>query len=290
MQLLQFIQPVLYAIFLWWFVTGVIIVTYGRSTWVRHFAFVSATVVMLLAVGGLFLTRHQTQPAAVYLSLTCGIFIWGWQVASYYLGYITGLPHKDDFGEVLQVINQRPNSFALRFWLALRASLFHELLIIGFFVLLTVLTWNAPNKWGLWIFLALWVMHALAKLNVFFGVRNFDIKFLPPHLHHLDRLLGKRSTNPLLPLTIVVGSLFSLAHIYQGIVPYATLDQTIGFLTVGTMLGLGVIEHLLLVVPIPAMLWGWSIKILPQNNYQDAIPPINQGTRLQTVPEQIGEG
>lgn len=268
MQSLAFLTAVLYALFLWWFVTGLIVVVYGRSRWVVNLYFVCATIIMVLALAGLVLTRQQTQPAAVYLALTCGILIWAWQVTAYYLGYVTGPRHIKEFLELLPAMNNSQMGLFFRFRHALQASLFHELLIVGFVVLLAGILWNAANKWGLWIFLALWVMHSLAKLNVFFGVRNFRIEFLPAHLHYLDVVLSKQKNNLLLLLTIVVGLASSLVFFYQGIIPGVMPGQAIGFLVVGTMIALGVIEHLLLVLPLPAILWGWGIRLLPQPKLQ----------------------
>lgn len=265
-QPLAFLSAVVYALFLWWFVTGLIVVVYGRSRWITHLYFICATVVMLLAVGGLVLTRNQTEAVGVYLALTCGILIWAWQVTAYYLGYVTGPPNEKLLREALPVITSGQMSLLFRFRFALQASLFHELLILGFIILLVGLTWNAANQWGLWIFLVLWVMHSLAKLNVFFGVRNFRIEFLPAHLHYLDVVLSKRKNNVLLPLTIAVGLAVCLAFFYRGIVPGVMPAEVVGFVVLGTMIALGVVEHLLLVLPIPSVLWGWGFRPIPQTD------------------------
>lgn len=96
-----FYQPVLFALFVWWFVTGLVFVAYGRSPRITHLYFLAATVVMLLAVAGFIYALEVVTPVGVYLSLTCGIFIWGWQVASYYLGYITGPEQSAHFYEMV---------------------------------------------------------------------------------------------------------------------------------------------------------------------------------------------
>lgn len=292
MQPLYFLPPVLYTLFLWWFVTGLVIGVYGRSPRVRHLFFGAITAVMLLAMGGLFLTRGQAQPEGVYVALTCGVLLWGWQVASYYLGYVTG-PHSEaHLQRALPALRRSRPRWPLRFWHALQASLYHELFAIGFIFLLSGLTWNAPNKWGLWIFIALWLMHCLAKINVFLGVRNFRMDFLPVHLHYLDRLISKRANNPLLPVTIMGASVVSLLLYYQAIIPGTTPTQSVGFLAVGTMLALGVFEHLLLVIPMSAILWGWGLKPLPQPQVNQLEPdsPIKQPAPLRAMSEQLGEG
>lgn len=288
MQPLAFLSAVLYALFLWWFVTGLIMVVYGRSQRVTHLYFICATLVMLSAVGGLVLTRNQTEALGVYLALTCGILIWAWQVTAYYLGYVTGPPSEKLLREALPTITGGQMSLLLRLRYALQASLFHEFLIIGFIILLVGLTWDAVNQWGLRIFLVLWVMHSLAKLNVFFGVRNFRIEFLPTHLHYLDIVLSKRKNNALLPLTIVVGLAVCLAFFYRGIVPGVAPAEVVGFVVLGTMVALGVIEHLLLVLPIPSILWGWGFRAIPQ---ADLIDAESQGVAtMRTMLERTGCG
>lgn len=253
---LHFLLPVLYALFIWWFTTGLIIVIYGRAPAWKSLGFGVATIALCTAFLGVWVTRQLTEPLHVYLAVTCGVVIWGWQTASYYLGFITG-PRPMLEGEP-------PRSLMQRFRLALQSSLYHEMTVIGFALLLISITWAQPNQWALWVFLALWIMHSVAKLNVFLGVRNFRVEFLPEHLHHLAALLSERANNPLLPFTIIMAGSIALLFVYQGIIPQTTPGQTVGFLLVGTMIALGVLEILLLVLPLPVTLWGWGYRSLPE--------------------------
>ena len=253
---------------------------YGRSPRTVRFYFVGATCVMLAAFTGLIVTRSATDRNSVYLAISCGALIWGWHMASYYLGFITGrTPH---LLETKQHWREEPK-LGQRFRLALQASLDHELLVLGVVVLIAVLTWSAANRWGLWIFLTLWLMHTSAKLNVFFGVRNFRMEFLPAHLHGLGRLLSKRPISEFFPLSVGIASSVSVLMLYRGFagdVPSLpmngpitgsiaaqttgqTTGQITGLLLVGTMILLGVLEHWLLVLPVPVGLWGWGVRTLP---------------------------
>jgi hypothetical protein len=58
-----FYQPVLFALFVWWFVTGLVFVAYGRSPRITHLYFLGATVVMLLAVAGFIYALEIVTPA-----------------------------------------------------------------------------------------------------------------------------------------------------------------------------------------------------------------------------------
>ncbi|NDJ63275.1 MAG: DUF3623 domain-containing protein [Chloroflexi bacterium] len=261
MQPLTFLIPVLYAIFLWWFTTGVIIVVFGRGPLVKRIYYALATLALLIALAGLFVTRDRTDVHAVYIAVTCGVVIWGWQLAGYYLGFVTG-PHRD------HQVDDGARSLWDRFGLALRAGIHHELLALGFGALLTIIVWGQANHWGLLMYVALWLMHASAKLNVFFGVRNFRIDFLPGHLHHLEALLNKRDHNEFFPLAMVAATSAVVVLVYHAIMPSGSDAQTVGSLLIATMMALGILEHALLILPVPLMLWGWGARPLPPSNDQ----------------------
>ena len=59
------------------------------------------TVGMVIAFAVMVATRQGTQPIDVYIAFTCGVTIWGWQMAGYYLGYVTGPSPERGHGEAL---------------------------------------------------------------------------------------------------------------------------------------------------------------------------------------------
>jgi hypothetical protein len=74
-----------------------------------------------------------------------------------------------------------------------------------------------------------------------------------------------------------------LALWYQAIVGGISPEATIGYLFVATMITLGILEHWLLVLPLPGMLWGWGIRPL-----QDQPQPKEKHTRsLKSVPQPV---
>ena len=287
-----FYQPVLFALFVWWFVTGLIFVAYGRSPRFTHTYFGIATLVMLGALAGFIATGSEASTTGVYLNLTCGLILWAWHVSSYYLGYITGPVKLDEFRREVRLGNGRFHTLRTRFRYALQASIHHELLALSFAILMAFVSRDAPNRWGLWVFLTLWGMHGLAKLNVFFGVRNFRIDFLPAHLHKLDYFLEKRANNPLSPIIIIFGTVTALVLIYRGIMPGTLPTQMIGNLAIGTLIILGVIENVMLILPVSITLWGWGMRHLPQTNQAEAeIKPPNKQTAFRRIlPKQMAEG
>lgn len=256
MQLQDFVLPVLYIVFLWWFTTGLIFATYGRSQRLTHLVFQIMTVCLFLAFGGLFAVRGSDSRTDVYVAVTCGVVIWGWQVASYYLGYVTG---------PLKATYIAPGkSLWERFTLAIQFLLFHELLAFITAVILFQITSGYPNRWGLWMYLALWLMHTSAKLNVFLGVRNFRIEILPRQLRHLDSLLTRQSFNLLFPFSITLATSAVIWLLYTSIAPEAILSHATGAILIATMIALGLLEHWLLVLPVSAIFWGWGFRPLPE--------------------------
>jgi putative photosynthetic complex assembly protein 2 len=290
MPLLTFVLPPLWACFVWWFTTGLIMAVYGRSPRTIRLGFAGLTLLLGTAIGGIILTRQADQPWAVYVAFTCGALVWGWQMASYYLGFVTGPATTHGGVRAVTLFSRPAQVLLLRFRLALRASLHHELVVIGFALLLVGLTWSYANRWGLWSFLTLWLMHGSAKLNVFFGVRNFRIDFLPPHLHALDALLAKRPVNLFFPFSVVAASAVALFLLAQAFAPATEPGQVTGLLLVSTMILLGVVEHWLLVLPLPAILWGWGVRPLPQPvGVEESELRRHQSGTIRPLPEQMSE-
>ncbi|NJL96050.1 MAG: alpha/beta fold hydrolase [Anaerolineae bacterium] len=206
-----------YAILLWWGPTGAIMALYGRSRQVMRRGYALLSLAMLAALAGVLALRGASSVEGVALAVGCGVVIWGWQTAGYYLGFVTGpapAPTQLRFPLPLQT----------RFRIALRASLYHELLVIALGVVLALLSLGAANPFAFWIYLALALMHTSAKLNVFLGVRNFRVELLPSQMHYLGGLLGKGSSNWLFPisLSLAVGAVaLLLAYAAQPETPLA---------------------------------------------------------------------
>jgi putative photosynthetic complex assembly protein 2 len=273
----------LFTVFLWWFSTGLIMAVYGRSPVVIRGCYVASSVMMLAALVGLVMTRSLQQPLDVYVALMCGIVIWGWQVSGYYLGFVTG-PESSRGA----LDDDKERSLLERFRLALYFGIYHELLVLGLGVVIALLTWSHANKWGLWMYLALWLMHTSAKVNVFLGVRNFRIELLPQEMHHLDGLLSERNMNAMVPFSIILVSSIGVLMLFNGISPDTEPIHRIGFISIATMMGLGLLEHWLLILPLPATLWGWGIRSVPKRKVTPPDCALKGPAR--SVPEQAING
>lgn len=243
------VWPVLYVVGLWWVSTGTILALYTLSRRTMRLSYVVSTLIGVFAMGGLVATRDSAAKLDIYLAVTCGVAVFGWQVTSYYLGFITGPTQPTP----RQISQERVWE---RFAAVLKFSLYHEVMAIAVGILIAMLTLPYANAWGFWIYLALWAMHASARLNVFFGVRNFRIDLLPSHMQPLGDLLGKQNNNVLFPVSAILSSCAIFALLYQAAL---TPAQAEGYLLVAIMIALGLFEHFLMILPLPAYVWGFAL-------------------------------
>jgi len=249
--MLAIAQPIAFALFVWWFSTGMIIWLDGLPRKTFKWSMLGATIVLGVSLYGLWASATITSPAGAYCAFTCGLLAWGWQEISFYMGYVTG--------NRKEACPENCGGFK-HFIHAVQTSLWHELAIIFFSLIVLALTWGQPNQVGMWTFMVLWWMHQSAKLNVFFGVRNLNEEFLPEHLEFLKSFLTKKPMNLLFPISITVSTLIlgDMATRTLHAVP-GSFEAT-AWLFIATLMFLAILEHWFLVLPIPAAaLWEWGL-------------------------------
>jgi putative photosynthetic complex assembly protein 2 len=242
--MVEFVLPVVFGIFIWWFATGIVLLLDGlpRRTF-RWSIFISSAVAIGSFVG-LAHTANQSTTVGAYCAFTCALLVWGWHELTFLTGWWQ------------------------RFTQAIAAIIWHELAIIASLLLIVAITWNQSNQVGTGTFMVLWIMRTSAKLNLFFGVRNLSEEFLPEHLFYMGSYFRKRAMNPLLPISVIASSLVLYSLLQDAFEPTATAGMTVGLLLVSTMLAMAILEHLLLVLPLPSTaLWRWALRkntALPQ--------------------------
>ena len=248
--MLQIGLPVAFALFVWWFSTGLIIFLDNLPRRTFRYSMLAGTFVAVMAVDALAWSAWRTDAASAYCAFTCGVLVWGWLEMSFYLGYVTGP----------RTIRCAHGCNGWRhFGHAILVSLWHELAILAFAGLVVAVTWGAPNQVGLWTFVVLWWMHQSARLNVFLGVRNIDEEFLPDHLDHLRSFFRRRRMNPLFPVSVTVSTGVLGWLVYR--LAVGPDDQPVGTVFVATMMALAILEHWVLMLPLPAArLWRWSLR------------------------------
>ncbi len=241
--------PALYSLVVWWFSTGVIIWLDLRPATFR-WAMGIGTGLLAVAVWQLGALAADTTVGAAYAAFTWAVLAWGWQEMAFFMGYVTG-PRR--------VGPPEGSSEWRRFGAGVQACLWHELAIAAVGVVLIASAWGQPNQVGTWTYCLLWAMRTSAKLNFFLGVLNLGEQFIPPHLAYLRGYMRRRAMNGLFPLSVAAGTIGMTALAFR-LGESLTDTQTTGTVFLLTMLTLAVIEHWVMVLPIPfARLWSWAL-------------------------------
>jgi len=247
----EFGLPALFTLLLWWSSTGLIIYLDGLRRETFRWTMLGATALLLAGLSGLHVLSQDVGAAGAWLGFVCGLLCWAWIELAFLTGLVTG-PRRTAIA---------PN---LHGWPRLRAALaallWHELAILALAAAIVALTWNAPNQIGTWTFLAFWAMRQSAKLNVYLGVRNLSEAFLPDHLKYLESFFARRPMNLLFPVSIAAGVATCALLALAAAAPDATRHETVGFTLLATLVALGLVEHVFMVLPVPAdALWRWGL-------------------------------
>jgi putative photosynthetic complex assembly protein 2 len=248
--MMDFVLPPLVALAVWWFGTGVVMLLDRLPRETFRFTLFSTTLIVGAGLVCIARAAHNDTPAGAYGAFVCAVMVWGWHELTFLSGWLTG-PRKRECSA--------PGHWPTRLRESVHAILWHEMGLIGALALIWALTREGSNPVALWTFALLWVMRLSAKLNLFLGVRNFGEEFLPSHLSHLPSYFKRRGFNPLLPAVVGAGGALAVQLVMRA----AELPPGLrtGHLLVATLLGLAVIEHLLLVLPLrSSALWRWAMQ------------------------------
>jgi putative photosynthetic complex assembly protein 2 len=246
--------PILMTLALWWISTGVVLRldsldqrTFGRTM-------VGASAVLVLALWLVRESSSHATPGAAYLAFACGLIAWGWQLLSFYTGFMTG-PRKAACPPDCQGLS--------RFIEALRTSLYHEFSAVLGAIVLLALTYGQANQLALWTYLILWCMHQSAKLNAFLGVPNLGEDMLPGHLAYLASFMRRRPMNLLFPISVTASTIATALLFERAMLADATAFQIAANVLLAALMGLAVAEHWFLVVPVDANAIWRSFRTQP---------------------------
>ena len=240
----------LFVLAVWWLSTAAVLrlVWMGRSR-VRFGA------MSLIAVAGLVVTWKSAQLATVasaYAAFAAALVVWAWHELAFLLGMVTGSRKSAC----------PPGATGWRrFVLATNVVLHHEVALAVTMLGMAALTWGQPNQVGTSAFLVLWIMRLSAKLNLFLGVRNFTETFVPQHLRYMLSYFRRARLNPLMPVSLVVGTAVAVRLGQDALAANITPFVVAGRSLVAALLGLAVVEHVFLALPLPdAILWSWAVR------------------------------
>lgn len=248
---MSIVIPIIVAIALWWGFTVAMLYRTGlpEASFPR-----TLTIATVLAFAGLVViarTENEVTVLGAYAAFAGALLVWAWQELSYFLGFVTG-PRPESC----------PTDCTLwqRFCLGVQASLYHELAVIATGALIYILTYGAANRVALWTYCILWAMRWSAKLNIFLGVRNLHMDFLPERLQYLSSYVSRKKMNPLFPVSMIVSAGFVVLCI-QYVSAATSMFMVTGAVLCATLLSLAMIEHFFLMYEVPdRALWRLGIS------------------------------
>jgi putative photosynthetic complex assembly protein 2 len=136
--------------------------------------------------------RHRTTPGGAVESFVGGALLWTAAAGALYGGWIVG------------AVNTAPAASLAALTLQAVLATWHN---DAFTLLLGLAAWRltrgAANRVGVSALALFWLVHAVAKVNVFVGVANPGAHYLPDYLWHLHRYFGPERNSLLLPITVV---------------------------------------------------------------------------------------
>ncbi len=250
---MDYALPPAAALLLWWLGTGFVILLDrvpaacgGRKT----VTFVAATVGAVAALLFIGRTADDHGRAAAYVGFTGAVAVWGWHELAFLSGWLTG-PRREP---------ATPGARGrTRFVQAVRVLLWHELALLATAGLLWVWLGRGANPTAAWTFTLLYAMRVSAKLNLYLGVRNLALDFLPPRLNYLGSYFRQRSFNALMPWSLLGGGVVT-GWLIVGAQATAGGVQA-AHLLLASLLTLALVEHLMMVLPLePSALWRWALR------------------------------
>jgi putative photosynthetic complex assembly protein 2 len=240
------------AVLLWWASTGVILFLDGLPRQTFKWSFLAVALLGVCGALAAVAVAHEQTAASAYIGFGAGLLIWAVPTAAFYFGLVTG-PRQ-------HVLAEGTVGWA-RFRAAVETMLYHEIFCIVGALLLAALLWSSSNQLALWTYLVLWAMHVSGKLNMYFGVANLSVEFLPPHLAHLSSYMRTRPMNLLFPLSVSLATITTAAFAALAWTAPAGSHASVGATLLTVLAALAVLEHWLLVLPVsPMALWTWSLK------------------------------
>ena len=242
------------AFFAWWMSTGTILVVVrmadrrGNGSHLKVTIF--AMTILLIGLWGYRSSLSSGDTQATYIAFFSALAVWGWIELAFLSGVITG-PNKLDASKDLPEWE--------RFLRAWGTVAYHELLLFIVLVWIVSIGWGQENTVGLWTFIILYFARISAKLNLYFGVPRINTEFIPEKLMHLPSHFRKAELNQFFPLAVTVLT-FAVAYWIERVFVSNTIPDKVGYSLLAALSTLALIEHWLMVVPLPdAKLWRWML-------------------------------
>lgn len=242
--------PALAAVLLWWAGTGAVLLLDRLPRDTARWTFGAASLFALAALLCIGHTAGDSSVAGAYAGFTCAVVLWGWHELAFLSGWLTG-PRRRAASLGAAPLRRLSEAVQVLLW--------HELALIANAVALWWWLAGSVNPVAAWTFTLLYAMRVSAKLNLYLGVRNLALDFLPPHLLYLGSYFRKRRFNALMPWSLLAGAVV-VAWLLRGAAVTGG-GIRVAHVLLAALLVLALVEHLMLVLPLqPSALWRWALR------------------------------
>jgi putative photosynthetic complex assembly protein 2 len=243
---MSLVNSVLIVIATWWLGTGMVLYLQQR---LKHTGAALITTLCLLSMTSLAVLKYsslQLESWHSYAGFIAAVVLWGCLELSYFTGLIGGV-HK--------LHCPKNCNTAMRFRLALGASIWHELSVLAVALIVLELCRHGSNPSGMYTFMVLWLMRWSAKLNLFWGVPNFNTDWFPAHMNHLHSYMKSSRVSLFFPLSVLAASAVAINLMIHTV--SAPPAQSLSTALPCVLLVLAILEHLFMALPISdSALWN----------------------------------
>jgi putative photosynthetic complex assembly protein 2 len=245
------IVPFIVTVAIWFIATGLIAWADNRE---------SATFSKSLMVGGaggilglvlILFASLSTAVGAVYVAFVGALLVWAWHEISFLTGASAG-PRRGPADPGLTGV--------ARFRQASATVMHHEVALALTALLLISLSWDVPNQIGATVFVLMFGLRLISKINLFIGVPNSTSEMLPDQVAYLKTYFGPNRMTLLLAASIAgIAAMTAWFGALALAAPVGSAEM-VGASLLFTLSLLGVLEHLFLALPFrDGMLWGWAL-------------------------------
>ncbi|HSJ77988.1 MAG TPA: putative photosynthetic complex assembly protein PuhE [Erythrobacter sp.] len=245
------IVPFFVTVAIWFIATGLIAWADNRESTTFSRSLIVGSIAGIGGLGVIIFASFSAEVWAVYLAFVGALMVWGWHELSFLTGASAG-PRRG------------PSEIGLtglpRFRQAAATVMHHEVALALTALLLISLSWGVPNQIGATVFVLMFAMRLVSKINLFVGVPNSTSEMLPAHLAYLKTYFGPNRMTMLLAASIA--GITGLSVWFAGLALAAPVGsaEMVGASLLFTLSLLGVLEHLFLALPFrDGMLWGWAL-------------------------------
>lgn len=264
--MMEFVAPALFALFTWWFATGIILWLDGLPARTHRWTLGGSTLIAIFSLGALYHLRDRADILAIYWSFLAVLGIWAWNETTFLLGALTG-PVQRPCPEGARGME--------RFRAALDSVLYHEAGLIFSGVAIAIVTWGSAQVFAFHLFLLIWVLRLSTKLNLFFGIPHAPGHFLPEQLRYLATYFKERPVSALFAVSVTAATILSVLLCVDAAETAAGSSARAATTFLASFAILGVIEHWFLACPIGAdHLWRWAFHSHAKTKAQSSLPVI----------------